>query len=223
MDTRRSWWIGGIVVALVVYAALWIGYRAGWAWLDAMDDTALRAADDYGRQHPGWVHGWDVFCTVFGPAAFRIVTVAFIVVAFVRRHFATAVFLIVSIEMSGLLTETAKYLADRPRPSTALVHAPSSSFPSGHAVGLFVAVGALLVVGLPLVREAWRRWVAALGVALVIAIGVGRVVLNVHHPSDVLAGWALGFAWLALCLLVVRPGRPVRAADGTPAVPGTAR
>lgn len=223
MDGRRRWWIGAIVAALLVYAAMWIGYLSGWAWLDAMDDSALDAAHDYGTNHPGWVTAWDLFCTVFGPAAFRLLTLALVIIALVRRQVTVAVFLVLSVELSGLVTEAAKYVADRPRPSTALVHAPSSSFPSGHAVGVLVSVGALLIIGLPLVRATWRRWLVVLGVLLVVAIGAGRVILNVHHPSDIIAGWALGFAWLTFCVLAVRPRRPVNEPDGTPAVPGTAR
>jgi membrane-associated phospholipid phosphatase len=58
---------------------------------------------------------------------------------------------------------------------------------------------------------------------VVVAIGVGRVVLNVHHPTDVVAGWALGYAYFVLCLLLVTPTRPVTVADETPVTPGTSR
>jgi membrane-associated phospholipid phosphatase len=56
-----------------------------------------------------------------------------------------------------------------------------------------------------------------------VAIGIGRVVLNVHHPSDVLAGWSLGYAYFVACLLMVPPTRPVTVVDETPAAPGIAR
>jgi membrane-associated phospholipid phosphatase len=62
-----------------------------------------------------------------------------------------------------------------------------------------------------------------LGAVIVIAIGVGRVVLNVHHPSDVLAGWALGYAYFVACLLMLPPTRPITEADETPAAPDIAR
>jgi membrane-associated phospholipid phosphatase len=68
-----------------------------------------------------------------------------------------------------------------------------------------------------------RRWLLVAGIALIVAIGAGRVVLNVHHPSDVLAGWALGYAYFVLCVLVLPPLRPITAADETPATPGSAR
>ena len=66
-----------------------------------------------------------------------------------------------------------------------------------------VGVLALLTVVLPVIRRPLRAWLVAFGALIVVAIGVGRVVLNVHHPSDVLAGWALGYAYFVACLLLV--------------------
>lgn len=223
MDVRRGLLAVSAVVALGVFVAMLLGYRLDWAPLSRVDDAALDATLRIGERHPGWVTFWDVYCTVLGPTAFRLVTVVIIVVAFVRRHVRLAVFLIVSVELSGLVTEIAKTLVDRPRPSTALVHAASSSFPSGHAVGVMVAVLALLAVALPLVPVARRAWLIAVGVAVIVTIGIGRVILNVHHPSDVIAGWALGYAYVVACLLVVRPLPLVRVPAGTPEVTGSAR
>ena len=146
-----------------------------------------------------------------------------IVVAFVRRRVRVAVFLIVAVELSGLVTEIAKALAERPRPDTAFVDAYGLSFPSGHALGVTAAVLALYVVARPVLRPRWRPWTLGAAVLLIVVMGVGRVVLNVHHPSDVLAGWALGYAYFAACLLAVPPYRPrVTEADETPAVSDTA-
>jgi undecaprenyl-diphosphatase len=154
---------------------------------------------------------------------FRLVTVFVIIFSLVRRNVRIAMFLVISVELAGIITEIAKYAADRPRPASALVHAPSSSFPSGHALGVMVAVLALLTIVLPLVRPSLRAWLIGLGAVIVFAIGIGRVVLNVHHPSDVIAGWALGYAYFVACLLIVPPTRPVTVTDETPAALGTAR
>ena len=83
--------------------------------------------------------------------------------------------------------------------------ASSSSFPSGHALCVSAAVLALSVIVLPLIRRELWGWVIATGVLdRLRRSGSGRVVLNVHNPSDVLAGWALGYMWFAACLLVLR-------------------
>ena len=130
-----------------------------------------------------------------------------------------ALFLTVTVLLSGAVTEIAKNLVDRPRPAGALVSAYSTSFPSGHALGVLVAVAALLAVAWPAVGGSRRRRLAALGVVIVVAIGVGRVVLNVHHPSDVLAGWALGYAYFVACLSAGAAEKARTEAVETPAVP----
>lgn len=209
-------------LALALYVAMWVGYRSGWPLVTSVDTWALREMHRIGETRPGWVTAWDVFCTVFGPGAFRIVTVAVIIGALIRRNLTVAMFLLISVQLSGLITEIAKYLAGRPRPDTAFVAAHSTSFPSGHAVGVMVSVCALLTIALPAVRR-MRGVLIAAGALLVVAIGVGRVVLNVHHPSDVLAGWALGYAYFLLCVRLVPPRRPVTEADEKRPVPGTSR
>lgn len=218
--TRHRWLIGSALLSLVVFAAMWLGYRLQWGLLERFDDAALSKTYAYGVVRPAWVHAWDVFCTVLGPLGFRLLGLVILVVALVRRHFRTALFVFVTVQLSGALTELAKAIADRPRPATALVHAPSTSFPSGHALGVMVSVLALLYLVWPAVRASVRVWLAVLGVAVIVLIGVGRVVLNVHHPSDVLAGWALGYAYFALCVLVLPRAT---SADETPVTPGTAR
>ncbi|MGA5462049.1 phosphatase PAP2 family protein [Mycobacterium sp. NPDC050041] len=218
---RRAVLIASALVAVAIYAALWVGFAQGWHWQQAMDSAALDPLHRFGSAHPAWVTGWDVYCTVVNPVVIRILSVFVIVWAFVRRRHRLAVFLVFSVVLSGLVTELAKAAADRPRPSSAFVAANSTSFPSGHALGLMAIVLAVLTVVWPAVRPGRRVPLAVFGGVVVVTIGLARVVLNVHHPSDVLAGWALGYAWFVLCLLLVPPR--VRAADETPAVPGSER
>ena len=221
MTARKRWLVGTAVLALLLYALLWVGFVEHWRWIDATDRFALDALHSYGIAHPGWVTAWDVFCTVAGPTVFRLVALGVILGALVQRNLRAALFLVISVELSGVLSEAAKAAADRPRPAEALVDASSTSFPSGHAVGVMVGVLALSAVVLPIVRRPLRVWLIAVGVVIVVAIGVGRVVLSVHHVSDVLAGWALGYVWFVVCALLVRPVVPIRAADETPAAPGS--
>ena len=223
MAPHKTWLVVSAIMAVAVYALMWVGYALQWNWLMTIDTSWLDTLHRYDVAHPGWVNAWNVFCTVLGPTVFRLVTLVVIIFALVRRNLRVAFFLLISVELSGLISEIGKHAANRPRPATALVSAPSSSFPSGHALGVMVAVLALLTVVLPVTHPSLRAWLVALGALTIIAIGVGRVVLNVHHPSDVLAGWALGYAYFVACLLMVPPSRPVTVADETPAALGTAR
>ncbi|WKG04177.1 phosphatase PAP2 family protein [Mycolicibacterium sp. HK-90] len=223
MGTRDRWLIITAVLAVAVFVALWIGYAMQWPWLAELDAAGLAEPYRYGSTHQGWVMAWSVFCAVLGPFAFRLLALVMIVVALVRRQRRIALFLVLTIELSAVTTEVAKAIVDRPRPATALVHALSTSFPSGHALGVMVAVLALLALAWPRLHPSRRGWWLAAGVLLIVAIGAGRVVLNVHHPSDVVAGWALGYAWFVAVYLLYPPYPKVTAADETPAVPGNAR
>jgi membrane-associated phospholipid phosphatase len=198
-----------------VFAAMWIGVAQGWSWLRQADDSALEVFARFGAEHPWWVALWDVFCLVFSPTVFRILAVGVIIWLLRRRYRRAALFLVLSVEVSGLLTAVVKYVVERPRPETAFVYAYSSSFPSGHALGIMVIAVASLTLLLPMVVARWRGVLITGGVLLVLLIGVGRVVLNVHHPSDVIAGWALGYVWFVFCVWVVPPStlRTVAAAE----------
>jgi membrane-associated phospholipid phosphatase len=193
-----------VVVAVAVYALMWLGYRQHWNWLDVVDSSSLTWLHDVGIKHPSWVRFWEVVCAVFGPPALRLLGVLAVVVAVVKRKFRAAMFLVVSIELSELVMRAAKSLANRPRPVTALVSAPSSSFPSGSALVIVVAVFALLTVLLPAMSHRVGVVAVLAGVLIVLAVGFGRVALNVHHPSDVLGGWALGYLYFAACARVFR-------------------
>ncbi|MCB9440539.1 MAG: phosphatase PAP2 family protein [Mycolicibacterium sp.] len=207
------------LAAALLYALLWIGWVAGWGWLHSFDQALLNPPHAYGVEHPGWVQGWNVFSTVFGPEVLRGLVLVLIVVELIRRNYRPAVFLLLTAGGSALVTEVAKTLADRPRPETRLVEAHGMSFPSGHAVGDLVIVGGLLVAYLPVIAPRWRTLVIALGAAVVVMIGVSRVVLNVHNPSDVLAGWSLGYLYLLACVRWYPPRPALEAAAA--AAPGT--
>ena len=196
-----------VAVAAMVYALMLVGYLQGWGWLARVDAAALDASYDVAVKHPIWVRFWDGISTVFEPAVFRAVGMVAALVAVLRRRFRAALFLLAALETSGLLTVLAKGSVGRPRPVTALVTASSTSFPSGHALGVTIGAGALLLLALPALRRNAKVAAVSVGVLVVGAVGVSRVALNVHHPSDVLAGWALGWAYLTVWALMLQPWR----------------
>lgn len=163
-----------VAAAVAVYVLMLIGYRQGWIWLADVDSAALDASYDVAVKHPVWVRFWDGVSTVFEPAVFRAVGMVVALVAVLRRRLRAALFLLVTVEMTGLLTVLAKGSVGRPRPVTALVSATSTSFPSGHALGVMIGVGALLLLALPALRGNARTAAVSVGVLLVGAVGVSR-------------------------------------------------
>jgi undecaprenyl-diphosphatase len=83
----------------------------------------------------------------------------------------------------------------------------SSSFPSGHALGITVGVLAFGTLIWPRIRPPLHALLVAVGLTLILVVGLSRVVLNVHYPSDVIAGWALGFVFYLVCMSLVAPQR----------------
>lgn len=142
--------------------------------------------------------------TSLGPATALIV----LLLAAVRRWLWAALFAL-QVGGAAALDLATKALVGRPRPALYphLVHETNFSFPSGHAMGglaFFLALHLLLWRTLP---TRWR-WLGLLGLLLAAAIGASRPYLQVHYPTDVLAGWAFGAGWtLALQLLLHRPGQ----------------
>jgi len=125
-----------------------------------------------------------------------------------RRYRREAVFAIVSTAGSGLLNQASKHLFQRQRPQLWDSIAPelTYSFPSGHAMGSMTLAAVLVLLAWP---TRWRWPVALLAPAFALLVGASRLYLGVHWPSDVLAGWAAGLAWVAGSYLVLfRARRP---------------
>jgi membrane-associated phospholipid phosphatase len=135
----------------------------------------------------------------------RVIGAATAVAMFVKRNVRAALLVVACAPLSGLVTTAAKALVNRPRPPTMLVFAPSTSFPSGHALEATAALLALLTLLLPVLSRSMGRVAIAVTALMLLIVGVDRVALNVHYPSDVLAGWSLGYLYFLLCLLVFRP------------------
>lgn len=120
---------------------------------------------------------------------------------FFWKHWrAEAVLMLVSGSLAGLLISLFKLLYARPRPSIShLVEAHGYSFPSGHATGAMMIFGVLLVVVSQRMPKGWLKQGCQLAlISLIGLVGLSRIYLGVHYPSDVLAGFALGYAVLNL-------------------------
>lgn len=119
-----------------------------------------------------------------------------------RRRWPRALQVVLTAGGAALLVALVKHLVTRPRPPAAdrLMVETSWSYPSGHSLGAAAVLGVLTIVVVARLRRRAARAVAvAVGVLLVAAIGVSRIYLGVHWPSDVLAGWLFGGLWLAIC------------------------
>ena len=106
--------------------------------------------------------------------------------------------------IGGLVVRGLKLVFARDRPMDQVVEAAGYSFPSGHAFASTVFYGMLIYLAFRLTERTWARTLAVVvGVAVIGAVGLSRIYLNVHYPTDVVGGWLAGSAWLVSSLLLV--------------------
>jgi undecaprenyl-diphosphatase len=196
-------------ILLVPFALGLVAVTDGWGPLRRLD---LNVAHDLNRAavaHPGLVTFLKVVSDVFSPTSFEVVAVL-VGLLLLRRHSPRlAAWLVLTVVLTDPLDTLVKNAVARTRPTFphAVQTLTSYSFPSGHAFGSIVGVGALLLVGLPYVPSSWRRPLIALGVGVVLLVGYARIGLGVHYVSDVLGGWLIGLAWLAATTAAFRAWR----------------
>lgn len=157
---------------------------------------------------PRWVEEvFRDFTGLGGTGVLGLLTVATLVYLWLMGMHRAAIYLLVAI-VGGLLVSLAlKAGFDRPRPDLishgSIVY--TSSFPSGHSMlsaTVYLTGGAMLA--LLHARRTVRVFILACAVLATLLVGISRVYLGVHWPTDVLAGWAGGAAWAALCWLVAQ-------------------
>lgn len=139
--------------------------------------------------------------TDFGGGLVTAALVLALVVAIgIKRATAEAVFLLVANAGGWILSSIFKSLFERPRPPpdvvSAITHPQSYAFPSGHSLSAMVFYTSLVMVASGLHRKGLAVWLTGLAAIMVPTMGFTRVYLGVHYPSDVVAGFALGAAWV---------------------------
>jgi undecaprenyl-diphosphatase len=113
-----------------------------------------------------------------------------------------ALFAALALGGSALLNIAAKQLFARERPSLWESIAPEDtfSFPSGHAMGSMTLAWVCLLLAW---RTRWRWPVLIAAAAFTVIVGLSRVYLGVHYPSDILAGWTAASIWAVCCFFLV--------------------
>ena len=146
--------------------------------------------------HPDWrsvatlvthLGGWKLLIGLSLAAAAALV---------LRQRYKDLAIVIATILVGRLLVEIQKLAIERPRPDAMLrlVEVESFSFPSGHAANSMITFLTIAMALSPAGK--WRGYGMAMALALSAVIGLTRVMLGVHWPSDVVAGWAFGILWI---------------------------
>ncbi len=168
---------------------------------------ALRHADDPAKPlGPLWLQVAARDVTSLGsPAVLTLITVAALGFLALKRQWKAALFILVSICGGTAVSFALKDLIQRPRPDfvAAVAQTQTYSFPSGHA---FLSAVTFLTLGTLLARVQHqvevKIYLLSVAIAITVLVGISRVYIGVHWPTDVLAGWCAGAAWAILCWVI---------------------
>jgi len=196
-----------LAIALALWGFLHIAEEVGEGDTRAFDTAvlfAMRTGDSHDPIGPVWLEFAARDVSALG--GFTVLTLlAVLALGFflVTKKYVEGLVLLAAVLGATALSEGLKFGYARPRPDLVAhaVETLGSSFPSGHATlsaATYLTIGALLAHAQE--RRRVKTYIHVTAILLALLIGVSRVYLGVHWPTDVLAGWCIGAAWSILCV-----------------------
>jgi undecaprenyl-diphosphatase len=208
-----TWLLVGVGVCLLLWGFLALASEVMEGDTTSLDTTilkALRKADDPSRPiGPAWLQGVMLDLTALGgPTVLWLVVLSVVGFLVLQARYHTALVVMATAASGDVLNFVLKNLFLRPRPDV-VPHlrdvSGTTSFPSGHAMEsaiIYLTLGAMLMQLAE--RRLTKIYCIGLAVFLTLLVGISRVYLGVHYPTDVVAGWMFGFFWASLCWIVAK-------------------
>ena len=199
-----------VVVGVWVFIALADEVREGDTQrFDEWAVRVLRRSDDPAElRGPHWLHEVARDVTAMGGVTFLMLTTLAVAGYFIMVRKYHGMILVLVATVGGLIISTfLKDIISRKRPSVVphLSDVYTSSFPSGHSMlsaVVYLTLGSLLARLVP--ERAVKVYFIVVALILTFLIGVSRIYMGVHYPTDVLAGWTAGLVWALICWLAAR-------------------
>jgi undecaprenyl-diphosphatase len=204
--------LGGVIVLLLLFTVSKLASKVLEGETQQFDKQILVALRDPANPSrpigPDWLLSGALDITALGSAT--VLGLAVLAVAgflLLQAMWRTAVFVTVASFGGWFINGALKQWFQRPRPDVVphLRDVMTMSFPSGHALTSAVVY---LTLGALTMRIAKRRltkfYCMAVAILATVLVGATRVYLGVHYPTDVIAGWLIGFSWALLCWIVER-------------------
>jgi undecaprenyl-diphosphatase len=169
----------------------------------------LRRADDPAVPiGPAWLREAGLDVTALGsPAVLLLVVIAVIGLMWLERQYRVMLVAVMATSTGSLVASILKYWVGRDRPTVVprLRDVTTPSFPSGHAMlsaVVYLTLGILLMQVVP--GRAAKLYCLLWAMFVTFLVGISRVYLGVHYPTDVLGGWIAGLAWALACWIAVQ-------------------
>ena len=185
--------------------ALWTSLTVAVTEFSSVDHLDAVASEDAQERMTNQSTSWaEHIANLASTRVALAVTIVGAIVLLFRRHWHAAIALAFVFPITQGAVQLVKLVIERPRPAgnAAMTDAQGFSFPSAHSA---TSVAVYATIAFILVRASRhghsRVAIATLAAALVLAVGLSRVLLGAHYPTDVLAGWTVGALVASLCWL----------------------
>lgn len=199
-----------LILSAAAFALLWLASEVFEGDTFAIDRAILRglrtAEDSSIPIGPHWLASSMIDLTALGSGTvLTLITVLAVGFLFSARKHTTALLVAVAVSSGALLSGGLKDLFVRARPDVVpgLVQVSSASFPSGHALNsamVYLTLATLLARSQQSGRV--RIYLLSVAIVLTLLVGISRIFLGVHWPSDVIAGWSVGAVWAVVWSLI---------------------
>lgn len=216
-----AWLAVGLAACVLLLAFIVLAGRVMAGDTQAIDTRILRAVRDPSNparvRGPAWMESALLDVTALGSTTvLTIIVVAVAGFLLLQARYRSALVIAVTAITAEVMNTVLKHLFMRPRPDVVphLRAVASSSFPSGHAMEsaiIYLTLGAMLMRVAE--RRATKLYCLVLAIVLTLLVGVSRVCLGVHYPTDVVAGWAFGFMWACVCWIAAQQFEPGTRSD----------
>jgi undecaprenyl-diphosphatase len=150
--------------------------------------------------------------TNLGGLYFTLIISALIVIYFLYKREWWDILTLVLVVVGGkILQILLKIFFLRPRPTSPIVAAHGYSFPSGHALTAMLVYGFLIYITWKSnSKKSFKMLIFLVSLFLILIIGISRIYLNVHWLTDILGGYAAGFSWLVISIIMVKTVRHLK-------------
>ncbi|MBS3147206.1 phosphatase PAP2 family protein [Candidatus Woesearchaeota archaeon] len=161
---------------------------------------------------PSWLTSIMLFISLISSIGSYFIIVPIVALFFSFKNYKTEAFFSIFINLGNILNPIIKNIAGRSRPNSGLIkileEKTSMSFPSGHAMGAIIFYGFLiyLIWKLPFKH---KKIIIPLLLLFILLVGISRIYLGAHWPTDVLAGYVIGFIWLICGIFIYSKFRKV--------------
>ncbi|MBZ6008043.1 phosphatase PAP2 family protein [Leuconostoc gelidum subsp. aenigmaticum] len=197
MIIKRKIRFFSVILAFSVFMSLLIGVKFQSQWLNN-----LNLAGQQLIQHRSvFADVSFTYITQLGSVTFTLILTMILSLFFIyHQQYRLLVFLLVNVVLfAGVVTQIIKYLVRNPRPIPQLLSEHGYSFPSGHTMIAILLYGTLIIIIQTRMQNSLLKYIAVIMLSiLIIAIPTSRIYVNVHYPSDILAGLALGYGLLII-------------------------